>query len=388
MENNKSWVPKVFLVLAVLLLLLALALLTRPLWPDLFSKATGLINIPGIANEEGVNVWNEEEGKSVDTTAALVEDLTGSLYFDSLALASEGESEMAIDAANLYRYDLDAEEMVPLVEFGESYDANPISENSVAFVTRLVGEGGSNRSAHILLDTTTGDFVELTNGTEGRAYELAISAENTDFKAFVFRSESVAEQNLYDINNYHILLTNPYSKQTEVLEQAASPTWLAEGKLLMFIKSDGVYLYDLLTEETKLIYDEYTDLSVLNHIAAAEKGKYVVMTIPSLKNIVVLNIIESDIGVIESLEENYEVKNDVVTYKNPVVSPDGRFFAVVASNDTSTGRAHSIEIRHYSGNKVIKEIVPEGVDLESLNLSAWRLEALVPLNEAEESTGE
>ena len=122
---------------------------------------------------------------------------------------------------------------------------------------------------------------------------------------------------------------------------------------------------------TAQLSNAYTNLSAANQLAVSASSTFAVLTLPALNAIAVFEPNTSEAGNIIGIEETGLIQSDGVTYKTPVISPDDRFYAVVASRDTESGTERSIEIRHNLSRDVVGKVTPDGIDQEYLNLSAW-----------------
>lgn len=370
MEQAKLWLPKLLAGVVAIVLVLALFNIIKAFLPSPTPEIVVDLN-HGLATKL---FYDEEEG--TDYTEEIASDFSGSLYFDSLALPDPeagSEYEDATQAANIYRYDFVEGATIPVVEYGESFDGNPLNPTDIAFVTSLSRDGNTTEQAHVRLNTDTDSFVELAANDPDEAFELTVSPEDPSRIAFVFRSKNTA--NAYDINDYHILFDNPYSEQTITIEDAASPAWTMGGDVLVFLKKDGVYAYDLKRDVSGLLSNQYTDLGSADHIAVSASSTYAILTIPSLNTIAVFEPLTSESGDIIGINETGVIQTKDITYTSPVISPDNRFYAVVAAKETGS----VIEIRHYLSRDVIATIVPEGTNPEYLSISAWSDYQVKPL---------
>lgn len=369
MEQTKTLLPKLLAVLVAIVLVFALFNIIKAFMPA---------PIPTAIEDRNYGLSTElyDEDPNVDVTDTYSGDLVGSLYFDSIALPEEGISnEDATRAANLYRYDFGEELTMPLVEIGESYDGNPLGPEEIAFITSLLDEQGNPTKAHVSMNTKSGTFFELAESHPGEAFELVLGEQGSRRAVYVFRSDITEDK--YAIENYSLFFDNPYIAQTITIEAAVSPAWTMAGDLLLFLKRDGIYAYDMQTDTTLLLSDTYSDFGPSDRLSVSASSTFAVLTVPSLSSIIVFEPRTTETGAIVGMDETGLIQSNDVMYSTPVISPDGRFYAVVVT--PQNGKEKYVEIRHYLSRDVISQFTPAGINPDYLALSAWTTYPVDPL---------
>lgn len=161
---------------------------------------------------------------------------------------------------------------------------------------------------------------------------------------------------------------------TFTIDEAAEPEFINEGRDLVYLKEDGVYLYQTESDTHYLIYDEYQNLSLLDDIAVSPDGSTIILTLPSLNLITILEAHED-----MTLSERGRIETPGTKYRHPTISSDNRFYAVMAAKDENAdpeapGNYTKIdaEVRRISDPEPIDTISFAGLIPTSVKLSYWQ----------------
>lgn len=179
-------------------------------------------------------------------------------------------------------------------------------------------------------DSKTGT-VQPFSEAKGK-YERAI-AWSGESKLLAFsrlKADRVTDIDLLPLDNWETVVIHPdTNKLIAVIGGALYPQWSPDGTKLLFLKTEGLYMYDLETQtETEVIGLPEGGVSIsASMIDLSRDGKYLVWTTAKAGIISIHEILSW-----ETMEVNEVGRMQVpnTEFYWPVFSPDGKFYAVQA----------------------------------------------------------
>lgn len=198
-------------------------------------------------------------------------------------------------------------------------------------------------------------IVTPSNPVEGEAY-IAYSAQATNTPADRLGST--------DSTDWQIVVHEPVTQDTRIIEAATNPVWL-DAEQLLFIRSNGVYQYSVANDTIELVTAAFLDLDRRTELAVTAGGGGFMMTIPSLNSVAHFEL--PDEGQTK-VSLNAIVSTENVQYTNPVYGTDGLLYATVAR----TPEVAQLEIRSLLSHQIVETIaVPFAANTE-IGLIDWR----------------
>lgn len=220
----------------------------------------------------------------------------------------------------------------------------------------------------------TGEVGSLLHVNGYRETDLSVAPDETHY-AYSFQAEATADP--YAIADWSIAIHNYETGEYTVLPEAIEPTWTYGGKALIYMKQDGLHMYDVETSTSVKLIEKYQNLSTSDDIASTADGAFLVLTLPSLNRIAVFEERPNTDGELEYFELP-GVFDTAARFRHPVVHPTGEQFAVVRVDDanydsaTDSYTAAAIELRQTNNGQLVETIAVEDVDPNTIRLEAWR----------------
>lgn len=157
----------------------------------------------------------------------------------------------------------------------------------------------------------------------------------------VLVNEDAINQEKISTLNWKVVITDEKGVLKEEIADAANPVWMPNSDVLLYLRSDGIYAYDVkVGSEVRIITflegentDPYSTIAIMFEVSP--DGKRLVVTTPGKGNISVYEVSST-----MDVKELYNQQNDSVTYSWPIVSPDGKAFAVLTRDVTDQGTAN------------------------------------------------
>ena len=293
--------------------------------------------------------------------------LHGQLYFS----ATENPETSSTTLPSIYRYDIGTKDIVPVVS---GYPANSFAHGTADFDIMTAYIASSSDPDHIVpawYHPVSQQLGELKG--VGGYYERDIAA-SPDQTHYAFSYRTAKESDGQNLDNWNVAIIDHDNGDVTTITAAAKPHWMNDGADLLYLKSDGIYRYNLKADASEPVFTRYAHLSNTTDFTVAPDSSSLVLTAPTA------NLI-SVIQVLDSANVKLQEKGSIVTggerYRYPVISPDGRFYAVMhvkeADYASSTGdfsRA-DIQVRPLDSQTVIDTIPVPGFTPSSVALRQW-----------------
>ena len=181
------------------------------------------------------------------------------------------------------------------------------------------------------------------------------------------------DDNPADVKNWDVIITD-LKDFYKPIEAASNPVWLSDSNILLYVKPDGIFFYDVELEAESMLLqlntsDENGFVGIATMFDVSPDGTYMVLTIQGRGRIEVYEIAE------ETMEANIigRIVNPDVAYNWPVISPDGSSYAVLSKRFSEDERLTDakIEVRGLLGRNVLFEEELEGFRPEEVFLDDW-----------------
>ena len=160
----------------------------------------------------------------------------------------------------------------------------------------------------------------------------------------------------------------------KAIPNAYQPKWSPDGTKLVYLKADGLYIYDYKTEVEKKIGTVTAGIKVLSMsmIDLSPDGKTIIWIagrsgVITLKRIMSWETLEVvDIG---------QIKIPGTEFYGPQFSPDGQFYVLQAIDTLKNGDAERqnprLEIRSIKAKEVVKSIPLNGFNFDAFFTDDW-----------------
>jgi Tol biopolymer transport system component len=171
---------------------------------------------------------------------------------------------------------------------------------------------------------------------------------------------SLKDENLSDIGDrsgldkWKVIVADSANKIQFEIENAAHPTWSPDGTKLLYTKSDGFYYRELSTglenRLLQIVSNEGKELTTGTMFDLSYDGKTLVLTTSGQGYVDIYDVSEKPL----TLNLIGRIVNPEVNYRWPVISPDGKTYAVVTSViDGGNLTNPKVEIRPIDGRNVL-----------------------------------
>ena len=198
---------------------------------------------------------------------------------------------------------------------------------------------------------TTGSVMERSLDWSPTAKLLAFNRVKKDINSYV---------DLLPLENWEVVILDTTSQGIlKVIPNAYQPKWFPDGTKLVYLKADGLYVYDYKAAEEKKIGSVSAGGEVVatSMMDLAPDGKTIVWTtaksgVITLKQVVSWDTLEVvDIG---------QIKVPETEFYGPQFSPDGQFYVLQAIDTLKNGDTERknprLEIRSIKAKEVVKSI--------------------------------
>ncbi|OGG41481.1 hypothetical protein A2837_03160 [Candidatus Kaiserbacteria bacterium RIFCSPHIGHO2_01_FULL_46_22] len=157
-------------------------------------------------------------------------------------------------------------------------------------------------------------------------------------------------------SNWKTLISNEAGEVQSEIPDAAHPTWMPNSDVLLYLRSDGIYAYDMdVGAELRLISflergEVFTSVIGIMFEVSPD-GRRLVVTTPGRGNVSVYEVTAT-----MDVTKLYSRDNDSVSYSWPVVSPDGMSYAVIARDIVNEALANP-RIEFYAMDNDRQEVI-------------------------------
>ena len=209
----------------------------------------------------------------------------------------------------------------------------------------------------------------------------AVTPADTQFGVYEGQTEDLSlagagVEASVDLDNWNIIIHNPFTGDTRIIENAGRPVWFNGEADILYLKTDGIYRYNLAADASEQVENQWQNLDRAAQLAISDDSTAFILTVPGLSSIAVYTT--------DSVTGELVVSDTIASagnfYVNPVFAPDNRHFAVQVQNendwDASTNSYTStrIEVHNLFDRERLRVITPETVLIEQAILLDWRTE--------------
>ena len=179
------------------------------------------------------------------------------------------------------------------------------------------------------------------------------------------------------LQNWNVVVHNPYTGDTRVIEAAARPVWLNDGADVVYLKADGIYRYNIAADASEKIAGGWQNLDRNAQLAIAGDSSSLLLTIPAVNSLAVYTFSDSING--EMILQGI-IADEETRYTDPVFAPDNRTYAVLVANtvdwneETARYNTKRIEFRNIFSRGVVDVASPNIDYTQPHILLDWRAE--------------
>jgi hypothetical protein len=210
-------------------------------------------------------------------------------------------------------------------------------------------------------DNSTEHYEILEANKTTAVQGLVVSADQLHYAYAFLKSERMdpAQISSWTVEVYRL----GEAKPIHTIENAISPQFTKDGTELFYMQEDAIYRYFLETEVISLATDRYAPYMATDSFSVADDSASMVFvkTEPSL--------ISVQLAVGYAFVEIGRVVAADVTYGNPVISPDGLWYSLTASNLAT--RTVNQEVRYLMNSEPLLSLELSDVVLDSTKMLDW-----------------
>lgn len=269
---------------------------------------------------------------------------------------------------NTYALNLDTRAFSEITSSGNNWEFSKIDDSHALFSTSLNGTTEENTQIAIM-DFSDDTYLNLETPVGYYKRHLNFFTLNKDALVYSARTEAfMGAEDFYSSSKWVVVYGEPETGEFTTLENSFSPVLLADRNEFVYLKSDGMYVYNFRTKENYVIQTGLNNLNPGSEIAVSEDRTKIIMTLPAESSIIVFDMMADDkISVVETglLKENNR------RFISPVISPDNRFYATFAFTDSSEQINALIEIRSFDSKELIANYVVDIAESNSVRLNDW-----------------
>ena len=320
----------------------------------------------------GLYVWQSFQTSSsvgvdmtVESELPLDLNLYGNLYFSANRVEDE------FDIPEIYRHSFDSN-VIELVLNKPAYSyssGNLDVDFGIGFIKNTKDH---DEYQPVSINKTSGEMKALPNNLSMSETDFTISPDNK-YYAYSFKLNEDDTNDSFTM--WNVAIYNYETGESITIPRAAEPEFINDSTDVVYMTSDGLFMYNLKTKQTLPLTKLYQNLTIKDDYAVSNDSKFIVMTILSLHSISILqsNIIDG----LNKFEEIKLIKSENVVPRFPEISPNNKFFAVMAAKkedfdeQTSSYKNITAEIRYIGNGEVIKEVSFDGLKPQSVVLEEW-----------------
>lgn len=211
-----------------------------------------------------------------------------------------------------------------------------------------------NLYGQLMLTAAIQDSADTTRGTY--VYDF-----REKFATLLVEEESATDASLSIVSTEGQMLT---LSNGAVIDNAWSGVVVSEGAGVMYVTTDGIYVYDVAEGAARQVFARYRNLTPADMLTTTYNGSTIVFTSPARHLIAIINF---DLATQQYIEVG-AIVNTNVTYTYPVFNPNGLFYAVVATE--KDGSEERIEFRYLESNLIIDRVIVEWMD--QIAIADWQ----------------
>lgn len=320
----------------------------------------------------GLYVWqsfqvssSNEVNTTVESELPLDLNMYGNLYFS----ANRVEDEFGIPEIYKHSFDNNVIELV-FNKPAYSYSAGNLDVDfGIGFIKNTKDHDGYQP---VSINKTSGEMKALPNNLSMSETDFTISPDN---KYYAYSFKLNEDDTSDSLTMWNVAIYNYETGEVITIPRAAEPEFINDGADVVYMTSDGLFLYNLKTKQTLPLTTLYQNLTIKDDYAISSDSKFIVMTILSLYSI---SILQSDIiDGLSNFKEIKLIKSENAVPRFPEISPDNKFFAVMAAKKedfdsvSSNYKKITAEIRYIGNGEVIQEVSFDGLKPQSVVLEEW-----------------
>lgn len=317
-------------------------------------------------------VVRESVGVGFDEVPTAVTPPTGRIVFTQ----DEIKTDNAPPASAVHSYDV-AAKLVSKISNQNAMAYISVSDNLAVIAKR--GESDTKYTLG-LLDTDTNAMTSSTSIVATDIRDIAVSTDK-NMLAYSYATLASTTDAFESIDNWNtVVQTSLQSSTTDIiLTGAVEPEWILNDTAIIFMKTDGLYRLELSTGAITLVADMYTDLTIYDDMDISPDGAAMVFARPTENTIKIISFNRNDRGDV-ILSERAEIYSDLISYSDPIFSPTGDFYSVIATTVQQIQSADNlpafvpniaIEVRALSASRVIQKYVVENPVIGGVRLFSW-----------------
>jgi len=257
------------------------------------------------------------------------------------------------------------------------------STGSIFALAQETSKFGSIDEVHpakfTLLETENGSSSSKFLETPSYWYEGAVKVSPTQewlvYDGQVTNQGQGTYADYNDLDNWDVVLYNLKSSEFRIIQRAGHPVWFNGGDDILFVRTDGIYRYNLGAAGEERIISDWNNLDYRVQLAVPNNSASLVITIPQLNAVALYSFVDPVNGV---LQQEGIITVSQTYFTEPVFSPSGLFYAVISTINNQDDLTSSIQIRSIGDRTVINNIPIPFDQLSYFTLLDWR-EIIEPL---------
>ena len=226
------------------------------------------------------------------------------------------------------------------------------------------------------VDLKTGEIklLESTKSSGERNFAWSAEAKLLAFNRLKTQEQNTPYIDLLPLENWEIVIVNPGTDEVvSIIKDAFQPKWLGGGSKLLFLKKDGLYIFDIGTKELKKLVAVEPGKNVISTsmIDLSKDGSHIIWTVPA-SGIITVYKVSKDTSVIEELGR---IQQNGTEFYWPIFSPNGKQYAVQAIDSLKGQDLYRknprIEVRETEGRAIIFSSPLDEFDFNQLFSDGW-----------------
>jgi len=268
-------------------------------------------------------------------------------------------------SVDTYAYEVSTGEVRRLTDYGNYSGFASVDETRGLFMTTDSTYPMEHPDNAVLIVANISDGTYLNLNTPSLYNERKLTA-SPDEQHIAFMGQEVVNTGR-DISTWQIMLTNVLEGTSVTIPSAVSPQWINQGEDVLFLKEDGIYVYNLKQKIEKKVFGEYINFSAYSEIAISPDEEHIVLTAPGVESRAIVLKVDTGLNMIEI---GSYIESEFL-YISPIISPDSLQYGFLLLDKKDIDLPAVLELYSFATGEAIRKVSLDMFSIDHLELNDW-----------------